>query len=435
MRAVDLICKKRNGESLTCKEIEFIISRYIKGDIPDYQMAAFLMAVFFQGMNETETRDLTQIMARSGDIVDLSAIKGIKADKHSTGGVGDTTTLIVAPIVAACGIPVAKMSGRGLGHTGGTLDKLESVPGFRIDLSIQEFAKQVNEIKLAVIGQSKNLVPADKKIYALRDVTATVDSIPLIASSVMSKKIAGGADVILLDVKVGSGAFMKDLSSAKVLARTMVSIGSGVRKKTAALITNMDEPLGSMIGNALEVKEAIEILNGRIKESALLEVSLTLSAYLLKLSGIVNDFEKGYKKAGDMISSGKAASKLKQMIEFQGGDERVVEDTGLLPQPDIKKDFYLNKEGFVAKIEADKVGVAVMSLGAGRMKVEDTIDPAVGLILCKRVGDRLEKGEPFAQIWANDEERLAAAERILQKAVRIEKEALPKLPLIYEYIE
>lgn len=435
MRVQDLIHKKREGKKMTHKEIEFLVSGYIKGEIPDYQMSVFLMSVFFQGMDNEEIKNLTQIMAASGDKVDLSGIEGIKADKHSTGGVGDTTTLIVAPVVAACGVPVAKMSGRGLGHTGGTLDKLESIPGFKIDLSIQDFIKQVNKIKLAVVGQTKNLVPADKKLYALRDVTDTVDSLPLIASSVMSKKIAGGSDVILLDVKVGSGAFMKNSEDAVVLAETMVNIGKMMGRKTAALVTNMDEPLGMMIGNALEVREAIEILTGKINESALKEVSLVLAGYLLELADKVKSFEEGYKKAKDVIASGRAAEKLRQMIEYQGGNSKVIDDVDLLPQAQIKKDFHLEKSGFIERIEADKIGQAVMMLGAGRIKVDDRIDPSVGLILNKRVGDAIAEKEPFCQIWANDGAKLKCAERVLKKAVKTGSRMPQEVPLIYDYIE
>jgi len=435
MRAYDVIMKKRDGHTLSREEIEFMVMGYVKGGIPDYQMSAFLMAVYLKGMNDKETTDLTLVFVDSGDKVDLSSISGVKVDKHSTGGVGDTTTLILAPIVAAAGLPVAKMSGRGLGHTGGTLDKLESIPGLSVDLTQEKFFRQVQEFGIAVIGQTGNLVPADKKIYALRDVTATVESIALIASSIMSKKIAAGSDTILLDVKVGSGAFMKNLQMAKDLATAMVDIGKLSGRDVKALLTNMDEPLGAMIGNALEVHEAILILNNKLNNTPLYEVSLILAGHLIHMGKRADSFEEGLKIAKEVLQNGLAAEKFKQMIKAQGGDPGVVDDVNLLPQPKFKEDVLAENEGYVYSINAQEVGIATAVLGAGRCKKEDIIDPAVGIIMKKRVGDIVKKGDVLAQIWSNNEQKTRHSKDILLKSLDIRTTKPQKLPLIYDLVE
>lgn len=435
MRAYDVIMKKRDGHTLSKEEIEFMVMGYVRGEIPDYQMASFLMAVYLKGMNDKETTDLTLVFVDSGDKVDLSSIPGVKVDKHSTGGVGDTTTLILAPIVAAAGLPVAKMSGRGLGHTGGTLDKLESIPGLSVDLTQENFFDQVKEFGIAVIGQTGNLVPADKKIYALRDVTATVESIALIASSVMSKKIAAGSDAILLDVKVGSGAFMKNIQMARDLAIAMVDIGKLSGRNVKALLTNMDEPLGAMIGNALEVHEAILILNNKLNNTPLYEVSLILAGHLIHMGKKANSFEEGLKIAKEVLENGLAAEKFKQMIKAQGGDPRVVDDVNLLPQPKFKEDVLAQNEGYIYSINAQEVGIATAVLGAGRHTKEDVIDPAVGIIMKKRVGDAVKKGDVLAQIWSNNEQKTRHSKDILLKSIDTRTTKPQKQPLIYDLVE
>lgn len=435
MRAYDIIAKKRDGHILSRRETEFMIMGYVKGEIPDYQMSAFLMAIFLKGMDGQETTDLTSVFIESGDKVDLSLISGVKVDKHSTGGVGDTTTLILAPIVAAAGLPVAKMSGRGLGHTGGTLDKLESIPGLTVSLTQEEFFKQVKEIGIAVIGQTGNLVPADKKIYALRDVTATVESIPLIASSIMSKKLAAGSDAILLDVKVGSGAFMKSLDRAKDMARTMVEIGKLSGKSVKALLTNMDEPLGAMIGNALEVHEAVLILTNKLEGTPLEEISLILAGHLIHMGKKAASFEEGLKIAKEVLRSGLAAEKFKQMIKAQKGDERIVDDVNLLPQPKYKENLMAQLDGHIYSINAEKIGVASAVLGAGRQTKEDVIDPAVGVVMKKRVGDTVKKGEVIVEIWSNDLNKTKQSENILLEAVEIKNIQPQKQPLVYGLVE
>lgn len=435
MRAYDVIMKKRDGHILSKEEIKFMVMGYVKGEIPDYQMASFLMAVYLKGMSDKETTDLTLIFVDSGDKVDLSSIPGVKVDKHSTGGVGDTTTLILAPIVAAAGIPVAKMSGRGLGHTGGTLDKLESIPGLTVDITQENFFKQVKNFGIAVIGQTGNLVPADKKIYALRDVTATVESIALIASSVMSKKIAAGSDAILLDVKVGSGAFMKNLQMAKDLAIAMVDIGKLSGKDVKALLTNMDEPLGAMIGNALEVHEAILILTNKLSGTPLEEVSLILAGHLIHMGKKASSFEEGLKIAKQVLQNELAAEKFKQMIKAQGGDPKVVDDVNLLPQPKFKEDVLIENDGYVYFINAQEIGIATAVLGAGRHKKEDIIDPAVGIVMKKRVGDTVKKGDVLAQIWSNNEQKTKHSKDILLKSVDIRTTKPQKQPLVYDLIE
>ncbi|MCL5774269.1 MAG: pyrimidine-nucleoside phosphorylase [Firmicutes bacterium] len=434
MRPYDIIMKKRNGEILSREEIYHVVLEYTKGSIPDYQMSAFMMAVYFSGMNDEETTNLTMAMVESGETVDLSPIPGVKVDKHSTGGVGDTTTLILAPLVAAAGVPVAKMSGRGLGHTGGTLDKLESIPGLTVSISHEEFIEQVKRIGVAVIGQTANLAPADKKMYALRDVTATIDSIPLIAGSIMSKKIAAGTDAILLDVKSGSGAFMPTIDMARELASRMVGIGKGVGRRVAAIITDMDQPLGTMIGNALEVREAVEILKGLHPGSALREVSVTLGSHLLVMGNAAKTLPEGRKIIEKKITDGSGALKFKEMIKAQKGDPHIVDDVKLLPQAKIKVDVKAGSSGYVSNIQAQQVGLAAMVLGAGRQKKEDTIDMAVGLILKKRVGETVEKGESFAEIYANDESKIKESERLLVKSFKFSSEPPEVPPLILDTI-
>ena len=400
MRMVDIIEKKRDGHDLSEAEIHFVIENYTKEIIPEYQMSAFLMAIYFQGMTSDETAYLTKAMIESGDQIDLSSISGIKVDKHSTGGVGDTTTLILAPLVAAVGVSVAKMSGRGLGHTGGTIDKLESIAGFHVELSQKDFIELVNKNQLAVVGQSGNLTPADKKIYSLRDVTATVDSIPLIASSIMSKKIAAGADAIVLDVKVGAGAFMKNQTDAKKLAETMVKIGTDLGRNTVAVLSNMDQPLGYAIGNALEMKEAIQTLKGNGPKD-LHELCIVLGSKMVVLANKASTEEEARKMLEQVIENGQALEKLKQLIASQGGDERVVDDESKLPQAPYETPVILNKEGYIKGIIADEIGVAASMLGAGRTTKEADIDLSVGIVLHKKIGDFVEKDEKIATMYSH----------------------------------
>lgn len=402
MRMVDIIEKKRDGKELTTAEINFFIEGYTKGDIPDYQASALAMAIYFQDMNDRERADLTRAMVESGDTIDLSGIEGIKVDKHSTGGVGDTTTLVLAPLVASLGVPVAKMSGRGLGHTGGTIDKLESIAGFHVELTREQFIDLVNRDKVAVIGQSGNLTPADKKLYALRDVTGTVNSIPLIASSIMSKKIAAGADAIVLDVKTGDGAFMKTQEDAEELAHAMVRIGNHVGRKTIAIISDMSQPLGFAIGNALEVKEAIETLQGKGPKD-LTELVLTLGSQMVILAGKAKTTEEAKEMLLDAIHSGKALAKFKDFLTNQGGDASIVDDLTKLPQAKYKIELPAKQSGYISRMVADEIGVASMILGAGRATKEDVIDLAVGLVLHKKVGDKVEEGESILTIYSNRE--------------------------------
>jgi pyrimidine-nucleoside phosphorylase len=402
MRMVDLIEKKRDGLELTTEEIKFIINGYTDGSIPDYQISAFTMAVFFKGMTEKERADLTMAMVESGDQIDLSQIEGIKVDKHSTGGVGDTTTLVLGPLVAALDVPVAKMSGRGLGHTGGTIDKLEAVKGFHVEIENDEFIDLVNKNKIAVIGQSGNLTPADKKLYALRDVTATVDSIPLIASSIMSKKIAAGADAIVLDVKTGAGAFMKTLDDSKELAKAMVGIGNNVGRRTMAVISDMSQPLGFAIGNALEVKEAIDTLKGEGPED-LTELCLTLGSHMVYLAEKAGSLAEARTMLENVIKDGSALEKLKLFLGSQGGDASVVDDPSKMPQAKYTFELEAKEDGYVAEIVADEVGTAAMILGAGRATKESVIDLAVGLVLRKKIGDQVKKGESLVTIYSNFE--------------------------------
>jgi pyrimidine-nucleoside phosphorylase len=403
MRMVDIIGKKRDGGELTTEEINFFIEGYTKGTIPDYQASSLAMAIYFQDMTDRERADLTMAMVKSGETIDLSAIDGIKVDKHSTGGVGDTTTLVLAPLVASLDVPVAKMSGRGLGHTGGTIDKLESVKGFHVELEKDEFIDLVNKNKVAVMGQSGNLTPADKKLYALRDVTGTVNSIPLIASSIMSKKIAAGADAIVLDVKTGSGAFMKTEEDSEKLAHAMVKIGNNVGRNTMAIISDMSQPLGFAIGNALEVKEAIDTLKGNGPED-LTELVLTLGSQMVVLSKKAKTLEEAREKLLESIKNGKALEKFKTFLKNQGGDEAVVDNPEKLPQAKYKIPVPAKRSGFVSNMVADQIGIAAMLLGAGRATKEDKIDLAVGLVLNKKVGDKVEKGESLMTIYSNRED-------------------------------
>lgn len=402
MRMVDIIEKKRDGQELTTAEINFFIEGYTKGEIPDYQASALAMAIYFQDMNDRERADLTRAMVESGDTIDLSAIDGVKVDKHSTGGVGDTTTLVLAPLVASLDVPVAKMSGRGLGHTGGTIDKLESIAGFHVELTREQFIDLVNRDKVAVIGQSGNLTPADKKLYALRDVTGTVNSIPLIASSIMSKKIAAGADAIVLDVKTGDGAFMKTQEDAEKLAHAMVRIGNHVGRKTIAIISDMSQPLGFAIGNALEVKEAIETLQDKGPKD-LTELVLTLGSQMVILAGKAKTSEEAKEMLLDAIHSGKALTKFKEFLANQGGDASIVDDLTKLPQAKYKIELPAKQSGYISRMVADEIGVASMILGAGRATKEDVIDLAVGLVLHKKVGDKVEEGESILTIYSNRE--------------------------------
>jgi len=403
MRMVDLIQKKKLGGKLSRDEINLIIKGYTSGEVPDYQMSALLMAIYFIGMDEEEIAYLTLAYVDSGDKLDLTAIRGVKVDKHSTGGVGDKVSLIVIPLVASVGIPVAKMSGRGLGHTGGTIDKLESIAGFNTNLPGDKFISNVNTYKMAIAGQSANLTPADKKIYALRDVTATVDCVPLIASSVMSKKIASGADAIVLDVKVGSGAFMKSISDAKELAMTMVGIGKSLNRKTIAVITDMSQPLGNEVGNANEVKEAIEVLAGKGAKD-LTTVALTIAAYMTVLGGAYPDFEHAYSKLEQLVMTGKAIEKFKEFVEIQGGNPDFIDYPGKLPQAKNHIEVKSSKCGYIAAIDAEAIGVAAMLLGAGRKKKDDLIDYAAGLTMIKKIGEKIIAGDAICILHTNLDE-------------------------------
>lgn len=400
MRMVDIITKKRDGGRLSEEEIRFFINGITDDSVPDYQASALLMAIYFEGMDEEEQALLTEAMVDSGDRIDLSGIEGTLVDKHSTGGVGDTTTLILGPMVAACGVPVAKMSGRGLGHTGGTLDKLESIDGFHIELTEKQFADQVNSLKLAVIGQSGNLTPADKKLYALRDVTATVDSIPLIASSIMSKKIAAGADAIVLDVKTGEGAFMKTEEDARRLAEAMVGIGNAVGRKTMAVISDMSQPLGYAIGNALEVKEAIDTLKGEGPED-LTRLCIELGSRMVVAGGKAGSIEEAEGMIQQVISDGSALALFRKFIEAQGGNPEIVDDPAKLPSASEIIEFKSETDGYIQSIGADDIGLAAMHLGAGRATKDEQIDLGVGIVLKKKVGDSVKKGEPLAEIHTN----------------------------------
>lgn len=433
MRIYDLIEKKRDGNVLNKEEIEYIVNGFTNGNIPDYQMSAFLMAVYLKGMNEEEILNLTMAMADSGERLDLSDINGVKVDKHSTGGVGDKTTLIVGPIVAACGVPVAKMSGRGLGYTGGTIDKLESIPGYMTTIPTEEFIKNVNEIKISVVGQTVNLAPADKKIYALRDVTATVESIPLISSSIMSKKLASGADAIVLDVKTGSGAFMKEEKDAIALAKEMVKIGNGAGKKTVALITDMNQPLGNNVGNALEVIEAIETLKGNGPED-LESLSIELAGNMIYVSGNAKNIEEARDMAKNAVENGTALEKFSELIKAQGGNEQVINDYSLFPQAKIQREVCAENDGIISKIDTSEVGVTSLILGGGRENKKSVIDFSVGIILHKKIGDKVKNGEKIATLYANDDKKLKIAIERLKNAYCISQEQVNKEPLIKHII-
>lgn len=434
MRMYDIIDKKRLGEKLSKEEIAFFVDGYTNGSIPDYQASALLMAIAINGMDVEETTELTLLMAKSGEMLDLSAIKGVNVDKHSSGGVGDKTTLIIAPMVATLGIPVAKMSGRGLGHTGGTIDKLESIPGFNTALSKETFFNNVNTIGVAVAGQTANLAPADKKLYALRDVTATVSSIPLIAASIMSKKLAAGADVIVLDVKAGSGAFMKTVDSARELARRMVDIGNNAGRKTFAVITDMNDPLGTAVGNALEVIEAIDALKGHGDEK-LMEVVYTLASYMVFGAGKASSPMEARRMLEETVTSGKALDRFAMFVKAQGGDEKVVYDTSLFKLGSIVTDVPALEDGFVGSIRADEVGIASLILGAGREKKEDVIDPGVGIIIKKKTGDTVRKGEAIATLYGNDSEKIKVATERLYGAYTFSKTHVDAPKMIYDIVE
>ncbi len=433
MQAYEVIVKKRDGLELTTEEINYFIRGLSTGEIPDYQVSAMTMAIYFRGMTSRELSDWTMAMVNSGATMDLSEISGIKADKHSSGGVGDKTTILLAPWIAACGVPIAKMSGRGLGHTGGTIDKLEAIPGFQTSLSKEQFIKNVNEIGVAVAGQTGNLVPADKKLYAIRDVTGTVDSIPLIASSIMSKKIAAGADAIVLDVKVGSGAFMKSVEDAKALAKAMVSIGTSLNRNTVAIISNMNQPLGNAVGNAIEVVEAIEALKGNGPED-LMELMYALGSQMLIVSGKIKTLEEGTVLMQEILKSGAALEKLKEMIRAQGGDAKVVEDYTLLPQAGYTMEIPAPETGYISDIMAQEIGLAVKIIGAGREKMDDVLDLSSGVYLKKKVGDHAEKGEPIAILYGNNTEKMQEASLRIQKAYGYSTEKLPVLPMIHAVI-
>nr|WP_213016874.1 pyrimidine-nucleoside phosphorylase [Desemzia sp. RIT 804] len=428
---VDLIQKKQQGKELTTEEIQWMIEQYTTNEIPDYQMSAMLMAIYFEDMTDAERGALTMSMVKSGDEIDLSQIAGVKVDKHSTGGVGDTTTLILAPLVASVGVPIAKMSGRGLGHTGGTIDKLEAIPGFHVELSQEEFVEQVNKHKVAVVGQSGNLTPADKKLYALRDVTSTVESIPLIASSIMSKKIAAGADAIVLDVKTGAGAFMKTPEAARELAEAMVKIGNHVGRKTMAVISDMSQPLGFAIGNALEVQEAIDTLKGH-GPADVVDLCLTLGSQMAHLAGVGKNLDEAREILKENLENGEALKVFKTFVAAQGGDPAVADDPELLPKAAYQTEVLANKDGYLAELVADELGVASMMLGAGRATKESEIDLAVGLVLHKKVGDPVKKGESLLTIHSNQEE-VPDVEQKIWECITIADKAEP-LPLIYDVL-
>lgn len=432
MRTVDLIAKKRDGGELTQAEIDDLIQAYTAGNIPDYQMSALAMAIYFRGMSERERADLTLAMAASGDRIDLSGIAGVKVDKHSTGGVGDSTTLALAPLVAAIGVPVAKMSGRGLGHTGGTIDKLAAIPGFQSELSSAKFMELVNRNGLAVIGQSGNLTPADKKLYALRDVTATVESIPLIASSIMSKKIAAGADAIVLDVKTGDGAFMKEMAGARELAEAMVGIGRQVGRRTVAVISDMSQPLGYAVGNALEVREAIDTLKGA-GPADLTELCLVLGSQMAVLAGKAADASEARRLLEDAIASGRALETFRRFVAAQGGDAKVTEQPELLPAAAYQIELPARESGYVAQLAAERIGLAAMKLGAGRATKDDVIDLAVGIVLRKKVGDPVAQGEPLAVIHANRDD-VEEVVQLLHASITITGDPIRPPALVHEII-
>nr|WP_294699791.1 pyrimidine-nucleoside phosphorylase [uncultured Anaerostipes sp.] len=433
MRMYDLILKKRQGNTLTKEEIQWMIREYTDGKIPDYQMSAMMMAVCFQGLDKEETYELTMAMAQSGEMLDLSGIEGVKVDKHSTGGVGDKTSLALTPIVASLGIPVAKMSGRGLGHTGGTIDKLESIPGFSTQLTDEQFEEQVNTIGVSIMGQTKDLAPADKLLYALRDVTATVDQISLIASSIMSKKLAAGADAILLDVKTGSGAFMKEESEAVKLAQEMVDIGKSAGRKMTTVITNMDEPLGMAVGNILEVKEAIDTLKGNGPKD-FTELVETLASHMLILGGIAEKFDEALSMVRGAVRDGKALDKFKQFVSAQGGDTRYIDHPELFEQAHIIEEIRSEQDGFVERINAQEIGICSLILGGGRETKDSQIDPAVGLVFSKKVADPVKKGDLLATIYGNDEEKVKQAVKHFKENFHIAKDQPEKPQMIKQVL-
>jgi len=426
---VELIIKKRDGFELSKAELKTIIDGFLSGDIPDYQVSAFLMAVYFRGMTPDETANLTDVMMRSGELIDLSKIKGVKVDKHSTGGVGDKTSLVLTPLVASAGVPVAKMSGRGLGHTGGTLDKMESIKGLSVDMTRQEFIDNVKRHGIAICGQSKNLVPADKKLYALRDVTGTVNEISLIASSIMSKKLACGADAVVLDVKVGNGASMKTVEEAEGLAKLMIDIGTKMKRKVVAFFTAMSEPLGLAVGNALEIKEVIETLKGNGPED-LTTLCLELGSQMLVLGEVAKNHDEGIKILKSMIASGKAFEKFKELVAAQGGDVGVVDNPDLLPDAKFSQDFKNKTEGYITELNALNIGLASVKLGAGRETKESSIDFGAGIILKKKIGDYVKKDEVLATLYSNNPANFAKAEAIMELAYKIGKEQPQPQPLI-----
>lgn len=434
MRPYDIIKKKRDGHVLSREELEFILNGYLKGEIPDYQVSAFLMAVFFKGMNDEETKHLTDIMLHSGNILDLSNIEGKKIDKHSTGGVGDKVSIILTPLMASAGLVVPMMTGRGLGHTGGTMDKLESIPGFRTTMNMNEIKKGLKEIGCVMVGFSDEIAPLDKRLYELRDVTATVDSIPLITASIMSKKLAEGVDGIVLDVKVGSGAFMKGLDDARTLARTMVNIGKSLGVKTIAVITDMDEPLGMAVGNALEISECIDVLEGKgIKD--LMEVTLYLGALMLKVAGIEEDIDVSIQRLNGLIKDGSALEKFKEMVEFQSGNAGIVERRSLLPHSCLSVEITSDREGYINSMDAEAVGIASMLLGTGRERIDSEIDRAAGIVLEKKVGDYVRREDVLCTFCTSDEEAVIKAKRMFLDAVKIEDTPPEEKKRIIEVIE
>lgn len=433
MKMIDIIKNKRDGNELSKSEIDFFVEGYTKNQIPDYQISALLMAIFFRKMSKKETVYLTEAMIRSGEVIDLSMIDGIKVDKHSTGGVGDKTTIVLAPVVAALGVPVAKMSGRGLGHTGGTLDKLESIPGFHLDLTKEQFTKQVNQHKIAIAGQTAQITPADKKLYALRDVTATVDNLSLIASSIMSKKLSSGTDAIVLDVKTGSGAFMKTVEDSFALAKEMVDIGNSVGKKTVAMITDMDQPLGNAVGNSLEVIEAIDTLKGNGPED-FCEICCELAAQMILLANGAKDKEEAVSLVRAVIRDGRALKKLKELIEIQGGNPDVVDDYSLFPKAKFQEEVFLKEQGFVKSIDAEQIGMAALTLGAGRETKESDIDLSAGLILRKKIGDFVDFEKPVATICYNKKEKAEEAKQLIQEAFGLMSEKPSERKLVYGFV-
>ena len=430
MRMYDIILKKREGDALSKTEIDFFIEGYTKGDIPDYQVSALLMAIMFKGMTKEEIANLTMAMAQSGDMLDLSSIEGVKVDKHSTGGVGDKISLIVAPMVAACGVPVAKMSGRGLGHTGGTVDKLESIPGYNTEMGVESFIKQVQDINMALIGQTGNIAPADKKIYALRDVTATVDNVGLIAASIMSKKLASGADAFLLDIKLGSGAFAKTEEFAKELAETMVNISIENGKKAKAMVTNMDQPLGNACGNWLEILEVVEVLKNKGPEDVR-ELSIKAAQNMLFLAG-KGDMDECMKLAKESLDNGSALAKFKEVVSAQGGDISLIDNPEKYPRPHFVEDYVASRDGYISKMNTEDCGIAAVVLGAGRSKIEDVIDFKAGIIFHNKVNAQVKKGDVIATMYTSKSALVKDAKEILDQAILITDEKGVETPLFIE---